>query len=397
MRIAYVCADQGVPVFGRKGCSIHVQEVVRALTQQGEQVELFTPSSEGDPPPGLETIPVHSLPRVTEKDAAARERKALAVNDALWSVLEHEGPFDLVYERYSLWSLAGMDWALAAGVPGLLEVNAPLIEEQAEHRILVDRRAAELVARRVFQTSAALIAVSDEVADYLREYAGTHDRIHVVPNGVNPDRFSPRFRSRESHDAETFTVGFVGSLKPWHGLTILIEAFALLHQRYPEARLLIVGEGPEQQRLVEDLSRCGLSAVAHLTGAVPPSEVPRFLACMDAAVAPYPRLSRFYFSPLKVYEYMAAGLPVVASRLGQLEGLIQDGINGLLCAAGDAVALAASLGVLREDPALRRRLGEAARTSVLRHHTWEVVVSRILRLAQTVPVSGLVAGGREAP
>jgi glycosyltransferase involved in cell wall biosynthesis len=117
---------------------------------------------------------------------------------------------------------------------------------------------------------------------------------------------------------------------------------------------------------------------------------------MDAAVAPYPRLSRFYFSPLKVYEYMAAGLPVVASRLGQLEGLIQDGINGLLCPAGDAVALAAALGELRVDLALRRRLGEAARASVLRHHTWEAVVNRILSLAQTVPVSGFVAGGREA-
>jgi glycosyltransferase involved in cell wall biosynthesis len=397
MRIAYVCADQGVPVFGRKGCSIHVQEVVRALTQQGEQVELFTPSSEGDPTLGLETIPVHSLPRVAEKDVAAREQGGLAANDALWSVLEHEGPFDLVYERYSLWSLAGMDWALAAGVPGLLEVNAPLIEEQAEHRILVDRRAAEAVARRVFQAAAALIAVSDEVADYLREYAGTHDRIHVVPNGVNPDRFSLKFQPPKPHDAGTFTVGFVGSLKRWHGLTILVEAFALVHQRCPEARLLVVGDGPERQRLVEDLSRRGLSGVTHLTGALAPSEVPRLLACIDAAVAPYPRLSRFYFSPLKVYEYMMAGLPVVASRLGQLEGLIQDGINGLLCPAGDAVALAAALGELRSDPALRRRLGEAARASVLRHHTWEAVVGRILRLARTVPVSGLVAGGREAP
>ena len=137
MRIAYVCADQGVPVFGRKGCSIHVQEVVRAFAQQGEQVELFTPRTEGEPPPGLEAVPVHGLPRPTEKEAAARERAALAANDALRSALEREGPFDLVYERYSLWSFAGMEHARAAGVPGLLEVNAPLIEEQVEHHTLV--------------------------------------------------------------------------------------------------------------------------------------------------------------------------------------------------------------------------------------------------------------------
>jgi glycosyltransferase involved in cell wall biosynthesis len=118
---------------------------------------------------------------------------------------------------------------------------------------------------------------------------------------------------------------------------------------------------------------------------------------MDVAVAPYPNLTRFYFSPLKVYEYMAAGLPVVASRLGQLEGLIRHGINGLLCPPGDAAALADTLAGLRADPGLRRRLGETARATVLRQHTWEAAVGHILCLAKAVPAPGLVAGGRDVP
>jgi glycosyltransferase involved in cell wall biosynthesis len=102
---------------------------------------------------------------------------------------------------------------------------------------------------------------------------------------------------------------------------------------------------------------------------------------MDAAVAPYPALANFYFSPLKVYEYLAAGLPVVASRLGQLERLVEHGVTGLLVPPENAAALADALERLQGDGALRARLGQAARARVLRDHTWDAVVRRILRLA----------------
>ena len=98
-------------------------------------------------------------------------------------------------------------------------------------------------------------------------------------------------------------------------------------------------------------------------------------------MAPYPKLVNFYFSPLKVYEYMAAGLPVVASRVGQLQELIQPEVNGLLVPPGDVSALAAGLERIRSEPELRRRLGLAARVKVLREHTWDGVVQRILSLA----------------
>jgi glycosyltransferase involved in cell wall biosynthesis len=385
MRLAYVCADRGVPVFGRKGCSIHVQEVIRAMIAQGVEVVLFAMRAEGEPPPGLGAVPVRRLPPIPKGDVAGREQAALASNSAVCALLEREGPFDVVYERYSLWSYAGMAHARAQGIPGLLEVNAPLIEEQATHRSLVDRASAERVAERVFREATALIAVSDVLATYLEQYPAARGCVHVVPNGVNPDRFPADLTLARRAAPGTFTVGFVGTLKPWHGLAILVEAFALLHQQAGDARLLIVGDGPERPILEADLAARGLLEWTDFAGAVAHEQVPGLLAAMDVAVAPYLGQLHFYFSPLKVFEYMAAGRPVVASCIGQLAELIQHGCNGLLCPADDALALAAALQQLRDNASLRERLGQAARATVLTHYTWKAQVQRILRLAALEP------------
>jgi glycosyltransferase involved in cell wall biosynthesis len=385
MRLAYICADPGVPVFGQKGCSIHVQEMLRAFKKQGIQVDLFATRLGGNPPPDLETIPIHQLPSLPKGDSSIREQKALGANYDLRAALERESPFDLVYERYSLWSYAGMDYAHFRKVPGILEVNAPLIEEQAAYRSLIDRASAEHVAARVFNSTTLLFAVSKEVAAYLERYLISQSSVYVVPNGVNPDRFPSILAPSCPSTPSTFTVGFVGSLKPWHGLPVLVEAFAMLHQQIPNTRLLIVGDGTERADLVANLSARSLLEAAHLTGAVPPSEVPGLIASMDVAVAPYPSESRFYFSPLKVYEYMAAGVPVVASQIGQLEELIQDGVNGILCPPGDAIALTETLKHLYWNPQLRDYLGEVGRATVLQNYTWDAIVQRLLSLCSLNP------------
>jgi glycosyltransferase involved in cell wall biosynthesis len=390
MRVAYVCTDQGIPVFGRKGCSIHVQEVMRALIGLGAQVDLFTPRNEGEPPLGLESVQLHPLPIAAQKNPAAREQMAFEANSHLRQALERAGPFDLVYERYSLWSYEAMDYAQAARVPGLLEINAPLIAEQAHHRVLVDRPRAEWVAHRAFGNATALIAVSQEVATYLGRFPDVEGRVQVIPNGVNPDRFPADLPPSFPGATGTFTVGFLGTLKPWHGLQTLVQAFDRLHAIDPALRLLLVGDGPQRSCLQDDLTTRGLQDAVHFTGSVDPTEVPGLLASMEAAVAPYPNLGHFYFSPLKVYEYMAAGCAVVASRIGQLDGLIEHEVTGLLCTPGDARELAGALRRLRGDPALRDRLGQAARAKVRQAHTWDATVRRILQLAGMVPKDGLI-------
>lgn len=381
MRIAYICVDPGIPVFGQKGCSIHVQEVIRALRRQGAQVELFAVRCEDPPPADLADMIVHRLPPIPKVERALRERMALSMNLDLRMKLEQTGPFDLIYERYSLWSLSAMEFAQEAKIPGLLEVNAPLIEEQIQYRGLVYQAAAKQVANRAFHAASKLIAVSQRVKHYLNHWVNA-DKVHVIPNGVNDHRFSEHISPALPKDPNSFTVGFVGSIKPWHGLSHLVNGFDRLYQRVPQARLLIVGDGPQRAEIETELARRGLQSVTHFTGAVLPEQIPGLLATMDAAVAPYPANLDFYFSPLKVVEYMAAGLPVVVSRIGQLTDLVDDDVTGLLCPPGDELALASALERLWQSPDLRQRLGLVARHHILMHHTWDSVASTILELAQ---------------
>src|SRR5215471_14827212 len=143
MRIAYISADLGVPIFGRKGCSIHAQEVLSAFIRRGAQVALFSPRAEGEPAAALRNVELHPLPLPPKSDPGAREQAALGLNSLLGAALGNAGSFDFVYERYSLWSYAAMEFARARGIAGLMEVNAPLIQEQMQYRVLVDRAGAE--------------------------------------------------------------------------------------------------------------------------------------------------------------------------------------------------------------------------------------------------------------
>lgn len=372
MKVAYICADPGIPVFGSKGASVHIQEVLRALLQRGAEVTLFTQLLGGTVPEAFRALTVYSLAALPSgKDAEARARAAQAANPMLISQLNDAGPFDLVYERYSLWSHAGMTYAREAGCRSVLEVNAPLIDEQRTWRELPFENEAEEVLRQALAAAGTIIAVSPGVKAWL------DGRVHVVANGVNLQRFSGQTR----REATIPAVGFLGTLKPWHGLQTLTAAFALLHQRGRRVRLLIVGDGPEYTTIHRWLEERGLLAATHFAGAVPPDAVPALLAEMDIGVAPYPQMAGFYFSPLKIYEYMAAGVAVIASRTGHLAEVVSDERTGLLVPPDNPQALCEAIERLLDDDALRQRLGSAGRQQVTSEHGWDRVVVHILQLA----------------
>ncbi len=382
MRIVYVCTDPGVPIFGDKGGSTHVREVVRAMLRQGAEVEIVARRIGGEAPEDLAGVPVHRLSRAPSRsEPGVREQFLLRANDELRAMLSSLGSADMIYERHALWSYAAMEHAREAGICGVLEVNAPLVEEQRRYRDLVYEDEAIAARRRCLDASDAVLGVSPPLVQWLQTLAP--GKVHLVCNGVDTNRIRPDVAPSLKAPAGVVTIGFVGSLRPWHGVPTLVEAFASAHGMRPATRLMLVGDGPARQEVEQLIDAHGLGDCVHLCGRVSSEAIPGLLTSMDIAVAPYPDLEGFYFSPLKLFEYMSAGRAIVASSCGQIPDVLEHERTGLLVEAGSADAICEALVRLVDDEILRGCLGAGARAAAVREHRWDSVAQKILALAQT--------------
>jgi glycosyltransferase involved in cell wall biosynthesis len=200
-------------------------------------------------------------------------------------------------------------------------------------------------------------------------------QVTVLPNGVNTDRFKGESQlaphtSLKAGDEEIL-IGFVGRVRPWHGLDGLIDAFADVARARSDVRLCVVGntDGVTEE-LVERLRQHDIEDRVTLTGEMAAGDMPEVIAGLDVVVAPYPATDNFYFSPLKVFEYMAAGKAIVASNIGQIPDILEHGRTALLYEAGDTGALADSLLNAVKDDELREQLGLNARAEAVANHTW---------------------------
>lgn len=400
MRIAYLLADPGIGIFGTKGAAVHAQEMIRSFRALGHEVTIYCTKlgddkdddASADVPADLEDLETVVVPVEGVKGAAAREQAVVGAAERMAdqaAALGSDGP-DLVYERFSLFSTAGARARRLAPQSRLIvEVNAPLLAEQSTHRRLHDVETAERAAAETMATADLLSCVSAPVARWvgeMRDAAGADARsdaaaaapIRIVPNGVDVDRFRP---ARRPANPGAPAIGFVGTLKAWHGTELLLEAFARTQAVAAAAersrpRLRIIGDGPRREALGELASDLGIAELVEFTGGVAPARMPQAVGALDVAVAPYPAPAApedHYFSPLKVYEYLAAGTAVVASDVGELPGLLApagEQPRGLLVPAGDVDALAAALDRLVADAGLRRELAAVGRRAVVAEHSW---------------------------
>jgi glycosyltransferase involved in cell wall biosynthesis len=394
VKILYLNPDPGIPVLGDKGASVHVREFVAAAAHDDHEVTLVCARlGEGNEPPPARLL---ELTPETDEDTLRREcaiqgLSYIAIEDRVLRGelrrLAYDRRFvrqvhaavdaigfrpDFIYERYALFHCAGATLARTLGVPRLLEVNAPLVREQERFRGLVLRSLAVAMEKASYGGADKIIAVSNEVAAHVVSTGVPRERILTVPNGVDVLRFHPGAADKAIRQrfGDGPVVGFIGSFKPWHGTDFLIRAFAAVARLQMDTRLVCVGDGPELENVRADVVALGLSDRVTMTGRVSHEAIPAYLASMDVTVAPYIPQEDFYFSPLKVLESLAVGVPVVAPRIGQLETLVEDGKTGLLYTPGDERDFVEKTLRLLCDPSARRNMSAAARERAVAEFSW---------------------------
>jgi glycosyltransferase involved in cell wall biosynthesis len=376
-RLLYLSADPGVPVLGHKGASVHVRELAHALAAAGLEVHIASPrvDPEGDelaPELALHAIPPVPLKGHTTTTVHHAVRAQVQAVTALAAELEVAG----IYERCSLFSPAGVRAAGALGLPHVLEVNAPLREEAERYRTLPHPELARAFEIEVMTRTDRVLAVSEPLAGALARDGVARAKIEVLPNGVAAHRFPPPRR-----DPSRFVVGFAGSLKPWHGVDTMVAAL----DRVPDVHLEVLGHGPA----AELLDRLPAERVTR-HGARPHAAVAAAMAGWDVGLAPYAPVEGFWFSPLKVLEYMAAGACPVVSDLGEAATTLGGGERGVLVPAADVEGLASAIRALARDRERTLRLGERARAWVATYRSWSANAERVLEALalEPAPVPG---------
>jgi glycosyltransferase involved in cell wall biosynthesis len=317
---------------------------------------------------------------------AVNDARRFRANRGFRARVEH-GPWEATDVRFvmQLHGIAcdgGIGLACRLGVPSVLVVDAVQVDEARSWG--VHRPGWGSLVRRVgevpqLRAADLVVCVSEEVAASVVRRTGRTDRVVTIPNGVDTMLFSPATGPSPVRAAlgldDAFVVGWVGSFRRFHGLETLVDAAARVRATVPEVCLLLVGDGFRRADVEARAAALGVRVVT--PGTIPYAAVPDHLRAMDVAVVLADPDRSFHYSPVKLREYQACGLPVVAAAAGEMARDIRDGVDARLVRVGDPEALADALRALHDDPAGAAALGAAARASVVASGSW---TSRLVRV-----------------
>lgn len=359
----------------RDGQSVHIDELIDAFRAAGNRVIVVGPHRTSAMATPMEK---RLLPRaayeLVEFGYSLFEFAKLAV-----AVISYRP--DALYERANLLMLSGVWTAALFRLPYLLEVNSPLAEERAQYGGLAWPRLAAWTEGVCWQAASMVLPVTSVLASYIKRVNVAAERITVMPNGVDRERFRPRDASTARMRlglGQSLVLGFIGHIREWHGLDLVIDV--LTRPALAEAHLLVVGDGPARPLLEERARQLELTARVHFTGTMPRELLPEVVSCIDIALQP--KVTP-YASPLKLLEYMAAARAIVAPASPNIREILDDGVDGLLFAPGSAEAMACAIERLARDAPLREKLGQAAAQKLAaRDLTWAGNAERVLSIVR---------------
>lgn len=369
MKILYSAIDQPVP--GTKGGSTHVTAVAEGLAALGHEVVALVSPGTGEPRPSL----VH-WKYIAPPFGSTHLR--LTRSGAIRRLVDSLRP-DAIIERYHNF---GGEAIVAAGrvdAIAVLEVNAPVVDHPGSTKAVVDRALVVEPMRRWRERICRLADLIVTPNPAVLPADVPSDRVLRLEWGADTERFRPDVSGRPPFvrlDVSTVAV-FAGAFRSWHGAIHLVDAIRVLRDRgHKEIGAVLIGDGPELPRVRRAAS--GIETIV-LTGALPHDRMPAALAAADIGVAPFdpgahaPLSLGFYWSPLKIFEYMAAGLPVVAPRLDRIASLVGDGVEGVLYDPRDSshASRLADAVLTLTAPERRKALGAAARARAVRDYSWD--------------------------
>ena len=379
------------------GQAVHVRELIGALRSLGHTVHECALVPKTDPASARAAAPTaNEAPRPAGLwQRLSLPRRAVEVLEILYN---HKGRAMLraaartlrphfVYERHALHCRSGLDVARELGVPLLLEVNSPMVDEMQKLGSLRFPARARATEREVLAGADAVLAVTQVLADQLVLAGARAERVHVIGNGAVPERYGPdtkhaaaAVRARWQLPAGAFALGFVGYMRPWHRLDLVLEAMA--RPALGPLVLVLMGQGPALAPLLAAAAGRGLQDRVRALGEVPAGLLPAHVMACDGALIP---AINAYASPLKLFDSLAAGVPTLAPDQPNLRETIIAGDNGLLFRPGDVEDLVAKLRQLVLDRGFAQRLGARGLDSLLaRRWTWAGNAERVLAVYEAL-------------
>jgi glycosyltransferase involved in cell wall biosynthesis len=383
LRITYLRATPG-PGTQLGGAASHINGFINAAHKLGASMTLIS----NDEIAGLDERRAQLKiiwPRPIGSTRAAFDlyNNLLFTHDAVREIERARPHF--IYQRYSRFTLAGVAAALRTGLPLFLEYNGSEVWVGRHWDKIKMLGLLERFEHVNLRAATRIFVVSEVEQRNLLRAGISPEKIVVNPNGVDAEHFRPqiggeRVRRELGIDADETLVGFVGSFGPWHGVVALAEAIRLMPSD-ARVRFLLVGSGVLREEVENNLRASGAWSRVIFTGAVSHERVPSLLDACDVLVSPHVPLadgSEFFGSPTKLFEYMAMGKGIVASRLGQIGDVLAHEETALLVEPGNARELSEAISRLAKSKDLRERLGAAARREAVAHHTWEHNARRVL-------------------